>query len=225
MQLESMASMLPENRQVEPASSMDEQDENPPSITPHSIYVTHSGVLISCLVLIFLFLITQDPIQLRLAMVALFAGFFASHTDGKVFHVTKVFVGSVFRDFLSFLNWITGSNLTVETPIFGSIELSKQQQSKRRMSIQQLDRDAHSQVVARYRAPSWSSSRAWQLRCYKADLGWTCQLAAYNVISSKSKQIQYAEQGSLSKLQHMIVRKKASLFDQTEDGCTLLSVS
>ncbi|CZR69637.1 uncharacterized protein PAC_19537 [Phialocephala subalpina] len=227
MQLQSISSMLPaEPLQAKSARKIaDEKDAKIPHPTQHNKSLTVSEVSVSSLILIIFCFALQEPTQLNLFTVLLIICFSTTVMDTKLPHLSTLFIQTIFRNPSMLLMWTTRLERHLEVPILGSVELSKQQHRKRKAFTQHKDWGVQSHIVARYHAPIWSSYKTWEFRWYRADLGWTCQLAVYNVISSKSEQFLYAKQGSLSKLRHMITERAAALSDQTEDGDTLLSIA
>lgn len=204
---------------------VDEKDAKVPHPTQHVKSLIFSEVSVSSLLLIIFCFALQELTQLNLFTVLLITCFSAIAMDTKLPHLSTLFIQTIFRNPSMLSTWTTGLQTHLQVSILGSVELSKQQYRKRKAFTQHKDWDVQSHIVARYHAPIWSSYKTWEFRWYRADLGWTCQLAAYNVTSSKSKQFLYAKQGSLLKLQRMLTDKRAFLSDQTEDGDTLISVS
>ena len=197
--------------------------ENISATLLHHSLAEYLGVAVPTLSLLVLLLISPDsPLQFWLATILIVINSFAVSLYATGSHVSQKYFGSILAIAVALQNWFTAVNFGTST--LGSVELSKQSYAKRN-SNQYSTGNSQSRIIARYRAPVWFSYRTWQFCCYGAGTGWMCHLVMYNVVPSISRQFRYAKRGSLSKLQNMIANKEASIFDQTEDGNTILSVS
>ncbi len=125
----------------------------------------------------------------------------------------------------SLINNDDTSGIIFNAPLLGSMVVKKQPRRHRKDKKSHHSRYPEFQVVALYRFPLWLSCKAWQLCYYRAHMGWKCNLATYNIIPENSRQFRLAREGRFSELQQMIAAGRASIFDQTEDGNTMLSVS
>lgn len=72
---------------------------------------------------------------------------------------------------------------------------------------------------------SWLTNRAWELCCYQASSGWNVTIRTYNIIPDDSDAFNFAISGNVSGLQKLFMTGKASPFDVTCYGTTLLDVS
>jgi hypothetical protein len=84
----------------------------------------------------------------------------------------------------------------------------------------------HRRFMARYQMPSWIARNAWvvELCGYHASTSWTFTIRTYNVVPWNSRIMSLAENGGLDEMQQLFEQKKASPFDITASGWTILDV-
>ncbi|KAH7321345.1 hypothetical protein B0I35DRAFT_212665 [Stachybotrys elegans] len=73
--------------------------------------------------------------------------------------------------------------------------------------------------------PMWLSSSIYELETKPSPTGWSLQSRAYNVIPWDSEIFLRIEHGDLSGVKQMLQTRRASLFDVTESGMSLLGVA
>src|SRR6266536_4640568 len=93
----------------------------------------------------------------------------------------------------------------------------------------QVSQVLHKQQLfkARLQTPRWISAqgRAWELCGFLARSGWNLSFQAYNVLYDiDSPILVFARRGDLSGVQRLFSEGKATPFDRTENGMTVLDV-
>jgi len=111
------------------------------------------------------------------------------------------------------------------TPFLGSVLLFQRLYRKLGPKADASAESSNYQIIGQYYTPLWYDARAWQVCCYRSQLGWTINLTTSKVVPGSSPQFIYARLGHLAELQSMIAEGRASILDQRSDGSTLLSVS
>lgn len=224
IQLETLSSRLPEPSFANKPTNTDEVTSTP-EVTRYWRNSTFLDFLFALLVVAVLIITSNNSSQLQFGWILLIICIAAPGFNTKFSSPLKDLLNFTSNDQANMLQSLAILNANYDTCLLGSIKLSKKRSGTCKSYGQHFDGKSRELTIAQYRAPAWSGYRTWELNCYTTDQGWMCELATYNIISSKAEQFLYARSGSLSKLQNMLASKRASLSDQTEVGDNLLAVS
>lgn len=96
-------------------------------------------------------------------------------------------------------------------------------------SHRQVSRVLHKQQLfkARLQTPSWlfAQGRAWELCGFLARSEWNLSFHTYNILyDDNSPVIEFARLGDISSMQRLFSERKATPFDRTHYGMTVLDV-
>ena len=80
--------------------------------------------------------------------------------------------------------------------------------------------------TARLQPPSWAwfCSRAWEICGHHSRSGWMIALRTYNIVPIEAPIIDFVKQGDTVSVQRLLAERKATPFDRSQDGFTLLDV-
>ena len=92
--------------------------------------------------------------------------------------------------------------------------------SRRRLSQRQR------RFIARVRAPTWVYlfSHALEFCGYQSRAGWMFTFRTYNIVPFEASILEYVKDGDIKSVQRLFSERKASPFDRTVAGFTLLDV-